>query len=533
MSKEDIGIAEREIDDAFAETELINLGYCQAVWTLLSVVEDHHFSISVYNPLEEARLEIYVDGLLNALTYPLQVCHTKFPVHSTGIDRSLIDNDYEAVNRWLDKAEDYIHFCSIFPLYHNEEIELHLDGNKIIPTDWRKYNLSYEAYDRFVKKRHPETGEPTEPNKVAASVKSQTQIKGTSFKLNFTPKLVKELRNHLQDEHKLRFSLPDHWEFKFFSINEFKEIFTTIQSMSYGWFMARQFACLDGMPALGFKNSLWTPGKEELVSRLIRYTGIARSKVDKIIEYLTFGLAGVRNPDIAIQPIVDLKNGELAISTFVFLNVNCERNLCVLLNQINEERKIYSKLVDEKEILLRNEIIARLAKTDYEIKFGELDNTDVDLAIIDRKNKKCITVELKWFIEPAEIREVIQRSKEVQKGVKQAKIISEAWDNNKNRLVTGILGIDKSFDFLAIVAPVTSIGNPSSQDESIPVIKTWHLIDEILKFNDLGKVMEWLRNREYLPKFGIDFKIDEIEITSGKWTSVWYGITHTSQSQTT
>lgn len=526
MNTEKLRIAEQEIDEAFSETELMNLGYCQAVWTLLSVVEDHHFNIRVCNPLEESELDIYVDGLLNSLTYPLQVCHKKFHVQSTGINRALIDDDYEAANKWIDKAEDYTHFCSIFPLYHNGEIELHIENNKVVTPDWSKYDLSYEVYDRFIKKRHPEIGEPSDPNNIAEIVRAQTQIKGESFRLNFNPRLVEALRNHLRDEHRLRFTLPEHWEFRFFSISEFKEVFTTIQSMSYGWFMARQFACMGGVPALGFKDSLWTPRRTELVSRLNRYTRIARDKIEKIVEYLTFGRAEVRSPDIAIQPIVDLKNGELAISTFVLLNVNCERNMCVLLNQINEEREIYSRLVEDKEIRLRQEIISRLSNTAYEVKFGNLKDTDVDLAIIDRENKKCITVELKWFIEPAEIREVIQRSKEIKKGVEQAKKVSTAWSVNDSRLVNDILEIDKSFDFLAVVAPVTSIGNQSSQSISVPVIKTWHLIDEILKVGNLGKIMEWLRNREYLPKLGVDFKIEKIEITSGTWSSVWYGITH-------
>ena len=168
MSKEEeIALVEREIDEAFAESELFDLGYSQAVWTLLSVVEDHHSKIRVYNPLAEEQQDIYIDGLLNALTYPLQVCHKKFPFHNTKINRQLIDDDYEAANKWIDKAEDYTHFCSIFPLYHNGEIEINISGNKITPTDWTKYDLSYEAYDRFVKKRHPETCESPNPNKIA------------------------------------------------------------------------------------------------------------------------------------------------------------------------------------------------------------------------------------------------------------------------------------------------------------------------------------------------------------------------------
>jgi hypothetical protein len=527
LSTEEIETAEREIDEAFAESELINLGYSQAVWTLLSVVEDHHFKIRVYNPLEEEQQDIYVDGLLNALTYPLQVCHKTFPLRKTRINRTLIDSDYEATNKWIDKAEDYTHFCSIFPLFHNGEIDLKISGKNITPTDWTKYDLSYEVYDRFIKKRHPEVEEPSDPNTVAMSVRSQTSIKKDSFRLNFSPQLVKELKDHLKKTHQLRFSLPDDWEFQYFSIQDFKEVFTTLQSMSYGWFMARKFACAEGIPALGFKDSLWrTPAKRELIARLRRYTGITAEKIEKIVEYLTFGEAGIRNPDIAIQPIVDLRNGDLAISTFVFLNVNCERNLCVLLNQIKKERKIYSGLVKDKENKIRDEIIDRIKSAGYETRYGELDDTDVDLAIIDRDLKKCITIELKWFIEPAEIREVIQRSKEVKKGVEQAKKITDSWRINDKRLVDDILSVDDSFDFLAVVAPVTSIGNPSSQDTNIPVIKTWHLIDEILRIGDLGKVMVWLKNRDYLPRMDVDFKIEQVDIKSGEWSSIWYGITH-------
>lgn len=454
------------------------------------------------------------------------MCHKKFPLHATKINRTLIDDDYDAANKWIDKAEDYTHFCSIFPLYHNGEIELNISGNKITPTDWTKYDLSYEVYDRFIKKRHAETGEALDPNKVAISVLSKTSIINDSFKLNFNPKLIIELKDHLQETHRLRFTLPEDWKFQHFSIREFKEVFTTIQSMSYGWFMARQFACAKGVTALGFKDALWTPGRAELISRLSRYTRIAQDKVNKIVEYLTFGQVGIRNPDIAIQPIVDLRNGDLAISTFVFLNVNCERNLCVLLNQIHKERKIYSRLVKDKENKLRDEIIDRINDTGYEVKYGVLNDTDVDFAIVDRNKKKCIAIELKWFIEPAEIREVIQRSEEVKKGIRQAKKIAALWDANDKQLVNDILEIDDSFDFLAVVAPVTSIGNPSSQDVSVPVIKTWHLIEEILKVDDLGIVMEWLRNKDYLPKRDVDFKIEEVEITSGNWSSVWYGITH-------
>jgi hypothetical protein len=522
LIKDEIKKAEQDIDEAFAKSELIDLGYSQAVWTLLSVVEDHHFL--AISPLDQEKREIYIDGLLNALTYPLQICLKKFPLYPIKITKQLIDDDYKEANKWIDKAEHYTNFCSIFPLYHHGEIELSISGNHLITTDWSKYDLSYEAYDRFVIKRQLEDEKPSDLSKVAESIKKQTCIRNNSFKLHFNPKLIKELKEHLHETYSLRFSLPNDWKFRYFSILEFKEVFTTIQSMSFGWFIARQFAVYEGVSAVGFKDSLWTPTKTELITRLKRYTSVELEKINIIIDYLTFGQAGIRTPDIAIQPIVDLKNGELAISSFVFMHVNCERNLCVLLNQIKEERNIYSGLVKDKENKLRDEIINRLNGTGYEFQYGELDETDIDLAIIDRKQRKCITIELKWFIEPAEIREVIQRSEEIKKGVQQAKKINNLWQNNDKRLVFDILKIDKDFDFLAIVASVTSIGNLSAQDVSVPVIKAWHLIEEIINIHDLSVIMNWLINKGYLLKRNIDFEVQEVPINSGKWSAIWYGI---------
>jgi hypothetical protein len=124
---------EAEIDAAFADNALAKLPFAQSAWTLLSVVEDHHFKITVYTSLEAKQAAIYVDGLMNALTHPLRVCYQHSAKGSFPFRRELIDEHYELANRWLDVAEDYNHFCSIFPLYHVKEIELRVEGHELIP----------------------------------------------------------------------------------------------------------------------------------------------------------------------------------------------------------------------------------------------------------------------------------------------------------------------------------------------------------------------------------------------------------------
>ncbi|WP_232484133.1 hypothetical protein, partial [Dickeya dianthicola] len=67
----------------------------------------------------------------------------------------------------------------------------------------------------------------------------------------------------------------------------------------------------------------------------------------------------------ATQPLFDCEDGNYAISPFLFINSDIERNTCVLLNQIEEDKIIYSSLVDEKEKVLYKDIKKELSLQGY------------------------------------------------------------------------------------------------------------------------------------------------------------------------
>ncbi|KQX97419.1 hypothetical protein ASD22_09110 [Rhodanobacter sp. Root480] len=345
------------------------------------------------------------------------------------------------------------------------------------------------------------------------------------YSLVFTRRLMDLLQSAFGVALASRHSLPKNWQFSSFSLHQYRRIFTCLQAMAFAWFTARQLAAADGAPALAFASALWTPRKGALVAKIEKHTGIERFAVTEVLRYLTFGEVGIRNPDIAIQPIVDLTNGEYAVSPFVLIHVHAERNLCVLLNQIPTERKLYSKLVDQKEQQVRLETIASLSGLDLDFRHGQLTDTDIDLAIIDRKAKACLCLEIKWFIEPAEVREVLARSEELAKGVAQARKIGLAFSRSDERLMS-LLDIDQSYDFLSMVTSVNFIGRYQIQHPEVPITKLWHLASELRKRGQLSEILKWLRNRSYLPREGYDYNIREVPIQSGEWHSRWYGIAH-------
>lgn len=519
----DLRQVEQEIDNAFASNDLAKVPFTQSAWTLLSQAEDHHFKIAVMDPLPDPQAAIYVDGLINALTYPLRVLHRIAPRTSTNLNRQFIDEHYALALKWINDAEDYTHFCSIFPLFHAGEISLDVDGDKLEPSDWSSENLSYEVYDRFVAKRHPNKEKKLDASPVISALRARIRTNGGMYSVDFSHDLLSQLHYHLGPAFLGRHVLPANWGFSAFSLEQYRRVFVCLQVMAEAWFTARYIVASTGVRGMAYESSVWTPRRSTLLTTLSRYTRVPVIIVEQILRYLTFGEVGIRNPDIAIQPIVDLGNERLAISPFVITQVHAERNLCVLLNQVPADQRYYARLVNEKEIQLRRESIDSLRPLGYDCRNGKLDQTDVDLAIIDHESRSCLCVELKWFIEPAEIREVLMRSKELQQGVSQANVLHELFHAGDRQLLS-LLGIDASYDFLAMVGSVNFIGRPGIQDPRVPITKLWHLIARIEETGSLSATLEWLRARRYLPVKDLDYKVIEVPIECGKWKSRWYGI---------
>ena len=524
MNKDMIYQAEQKIDSSFGNNDLKKVGYSQAVWTLLSVVEDHNLKNTQIRPLDNVQLAVHVDGLINSITYPIRVCFSESDKSSTNVCNRLKGEHYQLAQDWISNAIDYCNFCSVFTLWHNGKIEITIDDYRLNTSDWRELEIEYEAYNRIIKKEGKQKDTILDPNKIINLVVANTTVTEDEFRLNFNPKLVTQLVSFWSPLTELRYSLPEEWQFSYFTIGQFKAVFTTIQAMLCGWYLARVAVAQSGMPAAGYRSAVYVVEREELLARLTRYTSLKSEVIQKVLEALNFGSCGVRNPDIAIQPLIDLNNGCYALSPFIWLNTNAERNICVLLNQIKEERKIYSTLTNEKESVMRHEIEVFLQPYGYDFKYGKVQGTDLDFAIIDRKNKVCLCLEIKWFIEPAEIREIKERSEELKKGVQQAEKIKTLFRKNDESLIKDLLQIDSGYFFSTAVASKNWIGHFDVQDKNVPIIKFWHLLNTIKTLGSLKEAIVWLNNREYLPKKDIDYKVHPMELSCGKWQTTWYGI---------
>ncbi|MCG8653778.1 MAG: hypothetical protein MI861_28325 [Pirellulales bacterium] len=227
-----------------------------------------------------------------------------------------------------------------------------------------------------------------------------------------------------------------------------------------------------------------------------------------------------------MQPLLPLSNTKLAISPAIWLSLDVERNFCVLANRVPSARDAYSGMSQDRSKLLESMLRDELSSSSFRFWSGNIpgrpDLPDVDLVLIDSASKTSLVLELKSFIQPAEPREIIDRSSEIAKGVSQIRELRE-YAASHDREFHQLLNIDAEYRINFTVASQNSIGAGSVQDVSTPVIRASHLIDS-LRVRGIASTCDWLESRAYLPIEGKHFDTVPTEHEVAGKTLTWYGI---------
>ena len=217
------------------------------------------------------------------------------------------------------------------------------------------------------------------------------------------------------------FELPSSWEFNHYSLADFRKVFEAICAIAHIHWYARMMAASQGCDSMGYIDSIYVPTCNELIRRVVRYSGLSNVKVESIFDDLTYGNRDITHPDPALQPLIKLNSEHYAIVPSLWMCSTAERNLTALLNKLPSEKKTYRKLVSEKETLMKESFTTALFNKDFRFVSGNVkDLPDIDFAIVNDSEKACLLLELKWFIAPTVARERIEKSKEIVKGISQS-----------------------------------------------------------------------------------------------------------------
>ena len=520
---------EKEIDLYYKFNQLVNLPFATAAWSLLAFAEDKRLRES-FDPATSQDTAIIVDNLVNELKHPMcwvyRDCKQGGQVpftHNYQVDQYRLDR----ASRDLFKlGRKYRWFVAAYTYFSRGEIGLEIQGSTIQPTANLLADIKYEAYNRLIKPH--ESQEPLASvnfdnlHLLEEAIVYSLKVDGERFKYKLNPKIITDTIMAMGPVLDAMFSLPSKWQFSRYSLGDFRKVFEAISAMACIHTIARRMAAVLG--CLGYADNIYVPTSGELLRRVVRYSGLSDAKVQNIFDDLSYGNRGISNPDPALQPLIKLNPETCAIMPHLWICSSAERNLAVLFNKLPSEKDIYSKLVDEKEALIRGRFTTCLSAKDFRFIWGSVSGLpDIDLAIIVDSEKACLLLELKWFIDPAEASEVIEKSEEIEKGISQVLKLKQAFANN-HELLLEKLEIDSSYRLEGVVVSENWIGHAKVQSPEIPVIRADHLIEKLKVTKNLKSTMEWLKDRKYLPKEGEHFEVFRFNATISNWSLKWYGI---------
>lgn len=515
--------AEQAIDRAFRTNLLIGTPRTPALYHILSAADD-----SVFVPLTAVghtphEMIARADTMINELRYPIAWIFDASP--AGGLlehvrDATLTTAAYDL----LRLASAYDDISGVFVLASAGLIELTLEGTEIRTRHRFKDDVRYEAYNRFVGRRR-DNAPALDMSSIVGEVARHVKVSNGRFSYDVTSQLLKDLSALVAPALRARFLLPDHWEFGRYSLGEFRRVWKAVYILTFLRFIARYAAMLRGAPGMGVLDTLLILETSALRDSVSRIADLHESTVSSILEDLTYGARGIRNPDPAIQPLIPIGETSVAIAPQLLLHLNPERNLCVLLNRIPEERFLYSQLTAEKEDIVRKRLIKACEGRSLRFYSGKLpgrkDLPDIDLAIISEDESICFICELKWFIEPADTRELIEKDQEIAKGLGQAAVLVHALQETAE--YRAHLALSGDCQIAGVVVSENWIGHVSPIAHSVPVIQAAHFEARLQSANSLAATAKWLSSRAYLPRESVDFDLIKTEVVVSEYRLEWYG----------
>ena len=517
--------AEEEIDNYYKSNPLVKLPFATAAWFFLAFVEDYmHYmirriiQIDGIQGLQSLASKFSREFLVNirySLWWLFDACKNGGQVPFV-FDKNL----YEASRDLFELGKKYEAFVFAYTCSNRNWIELKVKGSTIQPTGNFLTDIEYDAYNILIDWHEAEDvlfSLDFESFPIHA-IQHSLRVKGDRFRYKLNPRMVSDMTTYLKPQSDRMFLLPSEWKFSRYTLGDFRKVFEAICAIASIHWNARMMAVDRGCNLMGYLDSIYVLDCNELVRRVIRYSGLPKEKVGSIFDDLTYGNGGIEHPDPALQPLIKLSSESYAIVPSIWICSAAERNLTALLNKLPSEKEIYRKLVSQKEELMRERFKTDLPNKGFRFISGRVTNLpDIDLAIVNDSEKVCLLLELKWFIAPTVAREQIEKSEEIQKGIRQSLKFKQAFANNQRQLLDR-LRIDSSYKLEGAVVSENWIGYGNVQSPEVPVIRANHLIEKLKASENLQFTMEWLKERKYLPKEGQHFKIvDGDTLAIGNW----------------
>lgn len=268
-----------------------------------------------------------------------------------------------------------------------------------------------------------------------------------------------------------------------------------------------------GLRGGGLSNIVLVLSRDQVIDDLRLMTSLNKSRIKAFCQFLTWGFQ-TATPDPALQPLIPLGSGKLAIPCLHLLSSDQERNLLSLL------ARTVPRDFDSQSYLFERDMITALLGCSPPAGSMLAANVraaadgveeEIDLVILSEREGCMILCELRWMLGPGDPREVQNKKRVCREKVVQLhrKVAHAA--RQPNAIAAVILGREPVRKEWAIdgVVVIEGFAGTRSPDVRYPIIPARLFKLALGQADSVSSLIQWCKGLSWLPKEGQHFEVIE------------------------
>ncbi|WP_265919098.1 hypothetical protein [Cupriavidus nantongensis] len=544
------GQIEALVDAKFLGFPLPHPAKAVSNWYLLTVSEDQMRMALLPSPepVETRTIDAFVDRIKYALRHTMDRVSSECNHSGVGLLPERVNPaNYIRASKMLSGGLEYSMGTHIFGAIHNKTAKFVATGNTIgvrynmSPTDIRYSALEVFRHGQFQRADamtliyHWLKDNENRPPAIW-KIANTTRLKNKNIYYEYDQSLATALARNLPQGPQL---IPNDWRFPWGGAHETVLLINALLIRCIYHFVAVHFGSERYESSGGCESSLCLKiSKQKLHRDLELMSSVSHEKIVSFVKFLTYG-EGTRTPDIALQPLVPAGSDILMVPCIHFVSSNHQRNLLSL------QAKIRSTEFDTQSRLFELAMVGRLALqcqarwplTRHNVTVSlSGEKEEIDLVIADTTNKVLLVCELRWMIQPGDIREVYNRKNESKKKIPQIKRKLAHVKNDIGSSLQILFGDSippnerENWNCQGIVI-VEGFGGTASESSNIPIMTAPIFEQGIVGLEDLGVLHAWACSLSWLPVKGEHFELATTTTTLGPYELQNEGLEFTANWQ--
>jgi hypothetical protein len=422
----------------------------------------------------------------------------------------------------LGLSEQYMHFESTFPMWHknHEEVDIQPDGRVrfYIPRNSSRQRQVI-AFQQSYRPRGSEVDPPPytgqkniefpEAKGLLDELWHKARPGGTARKFSYkiSWELIEALRPKYQDRLDENFRHPDTFQLNGYCLSEFKSFYIAFLILC----SIHEYICYPfdrpGQPIPASSLVMVKP-RSVWISKMSEISGLSEKLCGAIVSDLTLDPVAQSGASMCMYPFVPLDNFVLAVAPQFPLVSAVDDN--ILRSFSYRSPALFSAQNTEKESIMSARIKESAVQfwVDQSIELPDR-TTEIDVLLADEASSTVVFAELKWSRKPNRTLEVIDRDKEIVKGLKQLQLIRPyarthpEFLRERGKLPRSVVSYT-NVHYLLVVWDHWFWIDP---EDGIAVVNFDAFLPALKKGTNLQNLVTELLKYEWLPVEGRDFRV--------------------------